>query len=676
MFDIPIEIEEIIELQLTLGIDAGGTYTDAVLMDRVSGDVRFKAKALTTPEDLSIGIAQVIRYLLEDGDTYKASEINSSIELVSVSTTLATNAVVEGHGGRVGLVLIGYDEAIMKREGFIERLPVAEIAFIPGGHDVKGEEVCALDEPAAIKAVQDFLDNVDAIAVSGYFSVMNPEHELHLRQIIAGLAPVPIVCGHELSSKLNALKRVTTAVLNARLLPVIKRLLDSVKKVLSEQGIDAPLMVVKGDGSLINERTVRLRPVETILSGPAASAIGGQYLAGEVSAIVVDMGGTTTDIAVLKEGQPWTNPRGATVGGWQTNIRAVDLRTIGLGGDSHIRVDLDKNLHVGPQRSVPLCRLAADWPGIIRDLERVLYSYEGEYSSHPTEFLTLIRPTDGTPLTDSEEELINVLRDGPIAVSRLSAVLDRYTIPSERLEVLGIIRKAGLTPTDILWSEDAQIGGNGSAANAGNQVTAKQLGISYQELAQRVITQVEDRVAQEILDKLISDETGDNLVPTPNAWRHILGSALGNESLESVNCQIEVTQPIVAIGAPVGAFIPQVAKKLHTRCIIPPHAEVGNAVGAAVASVTHTVEVLVQPHISGAGTVNFLIHSPQGREKAGSSFAQAVNRAEVIATEIARKYVYRAGAKQVTVKVDRKEIFLGKLSEMIVRACATGYPNK
>jgi len=663
-------------LQLTLGIDAGGTYTDAVLMDRVRGEVKYKAKALTTPEDLSLGIALAIKLLLGNRGLRKAANIYQEIELVSVSTTLATNAVVEGHGGRVGLVLIGYDISILKRDGFMDRLQVDEIAFVTGGHDVKGEEVCELDEQGAIRVVREFQDHVDAFAVSGYFSVMNPEHELRLRELISELTNVPTVCGHELSSKLNALKRVSTTVLNARLLPVIKRLLDSVKKVLSDQGIEAPLMVVKGDGSLINERTTRQRPVETILSGPAASAIGAQYLAGEASAIVVDMGGTTTDIAVLKNGQLWMNPKGATVGGWQTNIQAVDFRTIGLGGDSHIRVERDQTLLVGPQRAVPLCRLAADSPEIIRDLEKALYSHEGEYGIRPTDFLTLIHSADGMHLTDSEEVLLDALRDGPIAASRLGAALGRYSVPKERLETLGIIRRAGLTPTDILWSEDNQIGGSGPAAKTAARVTARQLGCSYDELSQKVVNQIENIVAQEILDKLVSDETGDSLVPTPDAWMHVLGSALGSENLESVKCQIEVTQPIVAIGAPVGLFIPQVAEKLGTRCIIPPNAEVGSAIGAAVASVTHTVEVLVQPHISGAGTVKYLIHSPQGRELAGTSFAKAVNQAEVIATEIARKNCYKAGAKQVKVVIDRKEITLGKLSEMIVRACATGCPNK
>jgi len=217
-------------LKLVLGIDAGGTYTDAVLIDPDSNQVKGKAKALTTPRDLSIGIAASLDGLdVQDGST-ELAKVYQHVKLVSVSTTLATNSIVEGHGGRVALLLIGYDEVMMERSGLAKRLPVEGMCYIAGGHDVKGDEVCPLDTEAARQAILEFRDRVDAFAVSGYFSVMNPGHELRVRQLMADLSAAPVVCGHELTSKLNALKRVSTAVLNARLLPVIQRLLDSVNK--------------------------------------------------------------------------------------------------------------------------------------------------------------------------------------------------------------------------------------------------------------------------------------------------------------------------------------------------------------------------------------------------------------------------------------------------------------
>ncbi len=139
---------------------------------------------------------------------------------------------------------------------------------------------------------------------------------------------------------MDAVKRATTAILNAHLIPIIHQLIESVKRVFQEQNIVAPLMIVKGDGSLMSESVIQDRPIETILSGPAASVIGAKYLleqSGEVqNAVIVDIGGTTTDIALLKEGLPRLNPNGARVGNWQTNVIAIDIRTIALGGDSQI----------------------------------------------------------------------------------------------------------------------------------------------------------------------------------------------------------------------------------------------------------------------------------------------------------------------------------------------------
>ncbi len=660
-------------MNLTLGVDAGGTYTDAVLLDPTRGQVLCTVKALTTPHDLSRGIAQAIGRL--------GGHDLGQVSLVALSTTLATNAVVEGHGGRVGLLLIGYDPEMMRRSGLEKRLPVESMLYIAGGHDVKGDPVCPLDTTAAQQAIEQLDSRVDAYAVSGYFSVMNPEHERRVRTMIQRRSTAPVVCGHQLTSQLNSLKRVSTAVLNARLLPVIQHLLDSVKEVLGELGVCAPLMVVKGDGSLMIEEMARQRPVETILSGPAASAIGGQFLAGLDNAIVVDMGGTTTDIAVLRDGQPWTNPAGATVGGWQTSVRAANLRTIGIGGDSHIRVERGQELRVGPRRAIPLCQLGAESPEILRALEGAVHAGPGELGTLPTDFMTIARAAQGVLLSKTEATILEVLADGPQSIARLCHMLGRHRVTCERLEALGLLRRAGLTPTDVLvasgsagWLETSGIGGNEAAARAGVRVMARQLGIADRELRKRVVEHVVDVVAREILDKLVSDQTGHSLLPASGGWSFLLERLLGHGDPGAMDCRVRLRQPIVAIGAPVTGFMPQVADKLHTECIIPPHAEVGNAIGAIVASVTHTVEILVQPHVVGAGTLTFLVHAPHGREMY-NHFTEAVARAEQIAAQSAQEAVEQAGGEAISVRVDRQEVVLGRLSEMTVRASATGQPR-
>jgi N-methylhydantoinase A/oxoprolinase/acetone carboxylase beta subunit len=227
-----------------------------------------------------------------------------------------------------------------------------------------------------------------------------------------------------------------------------------------------------------------------------------------------------------------------------------------------------------------------------------------------------------------------------------------------------------LTPTDVLWSESIQEGDNLEAAKAGTEWTARQLNMSLESFTEFVREQVVARVAEEVLDKLFCDITNHSLSSAPQVWKKLLECLLGYETFPDISGYIQVRKPIIAIGAPVRCFIPKVAERLHCRCIIPPHAEVGNAVGAAVASITHTVEILVQPHMIGSSTLEYLVHSPHDRE-VFSNLEEAVERAERIATDTATQNVHLSGGKSCSVTLDRKYVTMGFLSEVTVRACAT-----
>ena len=252
----------------------------------------------------------------------------SDIRLVSVSSTLATNSVVEGKGCRVGLILAGAE--------YRQTVTINEVVEIKGGHNLIGERLAELDIDKAREFVVSTMNKVDAYAISSYLSVRNPEHEIALKKMVQEVCDLPVVCGNELSTKLGFYERTITAVLNAKLIPIIADLLVSVKKVLSIHDIRAPLMIVKGDGSLMGEAMALEKPVETILSGPAASLIGAKYLTKEEDGIMIDIGGTTTDIGVLRGGKPRLDPEGAMIGGWRTRVKAADISTSGIGGDSRI----------------------------------------------------------------------------------------------------------------------------------------------------------------------------------------------------------------------------------------------------------------------------------------------------------------------------------------------------
>src|SRR6202167_3053329 len=260
---------------LWLGLDTGGTFTDAGLL---AGRRRViaSAKALTTPWNLAIGIGKAIRAVL---DLLPAGAGREDVGLVSVSTTLATNAVVENRFSPVCTLLIGFGDAMVERSSIGRHGgPLARVA---GGHGATGEEWAPLDESAVRAAVEEFDARVEAYAIAASFSVRNPAHESRARQLIRGLSQRPVTCAHELSSKLDAPRRALTAVLNARLTARIRHLIEALSQVLAEESIDAPLMIVKGDGSLMRADVALEYPVETVLSGPAASVVGAGFLTGQ-----------------------------------------------------------------------------------------------------------------------------------------------------------------------------------------------------------------------------------------------------------------------------------------------------------------------------------------------------------------------------------------------------------
>ena len=326
-----------------LGIDTGGTYTDAVLFDETAG-VLASGKSLTTKHDLALGVGRAVDSVL--------GESAADIELVSLSTTLATNAIVESQGSPVGLILVGQGPEALKRSDLSRALRGDPVVFVTGGHTAAGDEQAPLDEAAVLAGLSEHSSKVAAFAVASLFAVRNAAHEQRVRDIVRDHTGLPVTCSHELSSNLDAPRRALTALLNARLIPFLQQLILATRQMLEDRGIGAPLMVVLGDGSLVAAEEALKRPVETILSGPAASAVGARYLSGKNDVLISDIGGTTTDIAILRNGWPALNVQGATVGGWRTMVEAVAVHTVGLGGDSEVHAGA--GLALGPRRVVPL----------------------------------------------------------------------------------------------------------------------------------------------------------------------------------------------------------------------------------------------------------------------------------------------------------------------------------
>jgi N-methylhydantoinase A/oxoprolinase/acetone carboxylase beta subunit len=631
-------------MTVALGIDTGGTYTDAVLVDHAGGKVLAGAKALTTRHDLSVGIGRAVTAVFDGQDISPAE-----VDLVALSTTLATNAIVEGRGSPVCLLLIGYDPALVRQHGFERDLVTKDVVYLRGGHDGMGNEVESLDETAAREAILARCDQVEAFAVSGYFGVRNPAHELQVRALVEELTALPVTCGHELTTRLNAVRRATTTALNAQLISLLRDLMAAVRRTLGEQGIVAPLMVVKGDGSLVRAEWAMQRPIETILSGPAASVVGAWHLAGHHDVWVVDVGGTTTDIAVLRDGRPRLNPEGAQVGEWRTMVEAVDVHTVGLGGDSHVYLNSKGQLVIGPRRVVPLCLLASEHPEVVDELQQQLGTRQRE--SLAGQFvLTQCRTTHA--LSDRDQDLLSHLAAGPQPLGPLVKKLHYGTLVTRQIESLegrGLALRAGFTPTDALHVLGRFELWDVEASRLGAELLTAQTDLSPEAFCERVVAEVSNWVTRELISKVLSDEaTLPDWEREPSAAA-LLARALGSVLGSDLDCQLSLRQPVVAVGAPVEVYLPRVASQLRTELIIPPHAEVANAVGAVAGGVVQRLRVVIRPLDADQ---SFRLHLLDG-VRDFSTVEEGVTYAQKVVPVQLRALARQAGTSQVEIQMIR-----------------------
>lgn len=676
-------------MAILLGIDTGGTYTDAVLYDEdaaapgTRSGIVAKAKALTTHENLSIGIAGAIDAVLARGP-------GGPIGLVSLSTTLATNALVEGRGGRICLILIGFDEPSLARAGLAETLGHDPVIFVAGGHTATGTRQAPLDRTALEAAARAHRGAVDAFAVVAWFGTRNPEDEITAREIVCRISDLPVTCGHDLSAALNAPRRAVTAALNARLTGMIFDLISTTQVILQERKIVAPLMLVRGDGSLVAAAFARARPIETILSGPAASLVGAAHLTALTDAVVADIGGTTTDIGLLGGARPALAAEGARVGGHQTMVEAVDMATHGLGGDSEVTVDersLDPRLILGPRRLVPVSLLATEHPEVVREaLERQLHS--ATPAAHDTRFLLMgagaqrtgprtdLRPADLRP---ADLALLAAL--GPVPVPADALLRSRAQEAAlGRLVARGLVRVAGFTPSDAAHVLGRQQGWDQAAAIRAATLMARKRDAAGrpaartpESLAKLVHRALVRRSAELILEAALARDglPGDAQAPLARAALDRTRGGYGG----IVRIELGLALPLIGLGAAAPLYYPDIAALLGTRALVPPDADVANAVGAVVGRVRITRAATVTEPEPGI----FRAHLPHGT--CDYRTAELARRGALATlAEIARAEARTAGAADVELAEDWDEtvatvegqpVFV----EATARATASGRPR-
>jgi N-methylhydantoinase A/oxoprolinase/acetone carboxylase beta subunit len=322
----------------------GGTNIDGVIIDK--GKIIKSVKRPTNREDLFGTIWSTLKELLDGFD-------KSKIERINLSTTISTNAIVEKKTSTVGMI-------IEPGPG----MPYAHLAcgdenvFISGYIDHRGNVIDDVNISEIKEASSKFKEKrIESFAVVGKFSTRNPEHEIKIKKLLeeeiadsTSNNPPIITLGHTMSGKLNFPRRVFTSYLNSAVYSTFKEFAENIKGSMEREGISAPIFILKADGGTMSIDRAIEKPVETILSGPAASFMGiSAMLPTDKDAVLLDVGGTTTDIFFLADGVPLFEPLGIKIDKYKTLVRAIFTVSIGLGGDSAIEIEKGK-LKIGPIR--------------------------------------------------------------------------------------------------------------------------------------------------------------------------------------------------------------------------------------------------------------------------------------------------------------------------------------
>ncbi|MFK8030090.1 MAG: hydantoinase/oxoprolinase N-terminal domain-containing protein [Gammaproteobacteria bacterium] len=653
-----------------IGVDTGGTYTDAVIVDAENHAVLASAKSLTTHGDLAKGIGASLE------SVFNSTHISpADIQQVSLSTTLATNALVEGRGSSVAVILIGFDDAMIARTNIESAAPDAKVIAISGGHKYDGHEQAPLDESALIQACKD--SDVDAFAVASHYAVRNPAHERRAAQLIQELTGKPVSASCDLSDSLNGPLRALTATFNARIISLIINLQIAVANAIAQLGINAPIMIVKGDGSIAAAGDVIEKPIETILSGPAASVIGARFLTRLNDFVVADMGGTTTDVATVLKGWPKLSARGANIGGYRTLVKAIDMQTIGLGGDSCVDIDESSNLTLSSSRVVPISMLAKHYPVVEQELRAALGATSGMRSA--LDYLIVNANPNAeieAVLSSREKRFIHTLdRQRPNKTSRvLHTAADRSC--AKALIDRGILRQSGFTPSDAAHVLNAQ----NQWSRSGAVAAAELLGRSSYRFApddteRQVLEFCRDviNLAVRKSTHLIINELSGESFTEDDAL--VSAVASGSNTLGKLNLAFKATLPLVAVGGPAQVFYPEAGQRLNVDTIIPKHSDVANAVGAAVGIVR--AESCVEITLSETG--GYLVHGGGDPELLDNA-SVALAKAEELARTLVQEDFAAKGGRSSHVSVDIESIQVpnvtdGGLISARVRARCDSMPD-
>lgn len=509
-----------------LGLDVGGTQTDAVL---IGPDGVITATKTPTREDLLDTLRQAVEATL-------AGEAPERVGRLAFSTTMATNAIVQDDLVPTGMIVSAGPG--MDPHGFAAG---PSYHVVQGCLDHRGFEAKPLDRQEVMDAARCIQDHgIRTVGVVGKFSIRNPAHEFQMAEWIAPLFS-HVALGHTVSGNLGFPRRIATTYLNAALHETHEAFVAALVQILEEQGLRASRYLLKPDGGTVGLEESRSFPAQTAQSGPAASVMGALALDPcDGTTLVLDVGGTTTDIAVIYNGAPLLEPYGIRLGPYLTQIRSLQTRSVGIGGDSAVLAQPDGALRIGPRRLGP-----------------------------PRAF------------------------GGPAAT------------PTDAMAVLGLL----------------EAGDRHAAHTAMSEVAA-------------ILETTPEKAA-----RLVLDRTAELISDSVYAFLHFINSRPVYTVREVLEGTIIAPTGLVLIGGPAHQLKDPLERALDLPCRIPPHAEVANAVGAAVSRVT--AQVTLQADTS-RGSVIIPEADLQQFVDSGFTMDQGLD----LARETLRKIVLTAGTAE------------------------------
>ena len=463
---------------------------------------------------------------------------------------------------------------------------------------------------------------------------------------------------------------------------MIDKLITRAEDGLRELGITAALMVVRGDGALISADQAREKPIETILSGPAASIVGAQWMTGAQEALVSDIGGTTTDIALLKAGKPKIDPNGARVGPYRTMVEAVAMHTSGLGGDSEVHFvseGLQGGLQLGPKRVLPVSLIAMD----ANDL--VMKALKAQLRSPmPNEFdAKFIRAVEGANHDGIQP------RDEAV-MARISGVHPLSEIIRTRIETQsvkrlvdrGIVQVAGVTPSDACHVLGLVDSWNADAARLALELFCRRrkgdgerLAVTPEDMARRILDQMTKQTSLALLETAFGEDPAFSDMDAASLSSHVLLKRGLEKHRGIIALDAALNLPVVGLGASAKTYYPAVGEQLGCEMILPKYAGVANALGAVVGRVTMRRSVTITSPSEGL----FRIHAENGLLDF-VDLETALVSAEDLMRDAVKLDALEAGAADIEVtarrelrksEIEAREIFV----EGLVTVEAAGRPR-